>query len=152
MWCKKRWLGKVTAHKSDRQGFGMFPVQQSGSHCAADSGNTAVLLCPCARSAELQYFFIACITVLSSTDYEHFGDRILQELQLLRTVGTGITSVGIATLFRESNPSGGEIFRTRPDRPWDPPSLLYNGYRVFPGGKGGRSVTLTTHPLLVPWS
>ena len=30
---------------------------------------------------------------------------------------------------------GGEIFRTCPDRPWGPPSLLYNGYRVFPGGK-----------------
>ena len=30
---------------------------------------------------------------------------------------------------------GGEIFPTRPDRPWAPPSLLYNGYRVFPGGK-----------------
>jgi hypothetical protein len=27
------------------------------------------------------------------------------------------------------------VFRTRPDRPWGPPSLLYNGYRVFPGGK-----------------
>jgi hypothetical protein len=25
----------------------------------------------------------------------------------------------------------GEIFHTRPDRPWGPPSLLYNGYRVF---------------------
>ena len=30
---------------------------------------------------------------------------------------------------------GGEIFRTRPHRAWGPPSLLYNGYRVFPGGK-----------------
>jgi hypothetical protein len=29
-----------------------------------------------------------------------------------------------------------------------PPSLLYNGYRVFPGGKGGRGVPLTAHPLL----
>ena len=29
----------------------------------------------------------------------------------------------------------GEIFRTSPDRPWGPPSLLYNGYRVFPGDK-----------------
>ena len=28
------------------------------------------------------------------------------------------------------SPVGGEIFRTRPDRPWDPPSLLYIGYRV----------------------
>ena len=29
----------------------------------------------------------------------------------------------------------GELFHTCPDRPWDPPSLLHNGYRVFPGGK-----------------
>jgi len=25
--------------------------------------------------------------------------------------------------------------RSRPQRPWGPPSLLYNGYRIFPGGK-----------------
>ena len=30
---------------------------------------------------------------------------------------------------------GGEIFRTCPDRPWGPLSLLYNGYRVFTGGR-----------------
>ena len=30
---------------------------------------------------------------------------------------------------------GGEIFRTCPDQPWTPPSLLYNRYWVFPGGK-----------------
>jgi len=35
----------------------------------------------------------------------------------------------------EPNPSGGEIFRTRPDRPWDPFSPLNNGYLVFPGVK-----------------
>jgi hypothetical protein len=29
----------------------------------------------------------------------------------------------------------GEIFYACPDRPWGPPSLLYNGYRVFPRGK-----------------
>jgi len=34
-----------------------------------------------------------------------------------------------------SNPGGGEIFCTCPDRPLGPPSLLYNGYWVFPGGK-----------------
>jgi hypothetical protein len=33
------------------------------------------------------------------------------------------------------NPGGGKIFRTRPDRPWGPPSLLHNMYRVFPGGQ-----------------
>jgi len=29
----------------------------------------------------------------------------------------------------------GTRFSSSPDRPWGPPSLLYNGYRVFPGGK-----------------
>ena len=32
------------------------------------------------------------------------------------------------------------------------PANLYNGYRVFPGVKSGRGVTLTPQPLLVPWS
>ena len=31
----------------------------------------------------------------------------------------------------------GTRFSARPDRPWGPPSLLYNGHRVFPGGRGG---------------
>ena len=47
--------------------------------------------------------------------------------------------VGIATGYGldgpGSNPGGGEIFRTCPDWPWGPPSLLYNGYGVFTGGK-----------------
>jgi hypothetical protein len=34
---------------------------------------------------------------------------------------------------RGSNPGGGEIFLTRPHRPWGPPSLLHTWYRVsFP--------------------
>jgi len=37
---------------------------------------------------------------------------------------------------RRSNPCGGKIFRTHPDCPWGPPSLLHDGYRVsFPGLK-----------------
>jgi len=48
------------------------------------------------------------------------------------------SSVGIATDYGlegpESNPGEDEIYR--PSRPaWGPPRLLYNGYRVFPGGK-----------------
>jgi len=43
-------------------------------------------------------------------------------------------------------------FSVRPDRPCGPPSLLYKGYRVFPGWKCGLGVLLTTHPLLVPRS
>jgi len=50
------------------------------------------------------------------------------------------SSVGIAPGYGleqsgDRIPVGGEIFRTCPDRPWGPISLLYNGYRVFPGGK-----------------
>jgi len=38
-----------------------------------------------------------------------------------------------------SNPDGGEIFLTRPDRCWGPPSLLCHGYWVcFPGVKRPR--------------
>ena len=49
------------------------------------------------------------------------------------------SSVGIATRYGLDDPGiesrWGEIFRTGPDRPWGPPSLLYNRHRVFPGGK-----------------
>ena len=49
------------------------------------------------------------------------------------------SSVGIATGLRAGR-SGvripvGARFSACPDRPWGPPSLPYNGYRVFPGGK-----------------
>jgi hypothetical protein len=54
------------------------------------------------------------------------------------------SSVGIATAYGLDGPVIGSrwgqvFFRTRPDRPWGPPSLLYNGYRVFPGGKAARA-------------
>jgi hypothetical protein len=55
----------------------------------------------------------------------HTGTGIAQSVQRLATGWT----------VRASNPGGGEIYQTRPDRPWGPPSLLYNAYRVFPGGK-----------------
>ena len=43
---------------------------------------------------------------------------------------------------RESNPGGGEIFLTRSDRSWGPPSLLYNGYWGYFSGvkRPGRGV------------
>jgi len=47
--------------------------------------------------------------------------------------------VGITNGYRLDGPGiesrWGEIFRTCPDRPWGPHSLLYNGYQVFPRGK-----------------
>ena len=51
--------------------------------------------------------------------------RIAESVQRLATGWT----------VRGSNPGESEIFRARPDRPWGPLSLLYNGYRVFSGGK-----------------
>jgi hypothetical protein len=50
------------------------------------------------------------------------------------------SSVGIATELRAGRSGvrislGGEIFCTFPDRTWGPPSLLYNGYQVFLGGR-----------------
>jgi hypothetical protein len=44
------------------------------------------------------------------------------------------------------------MFRACPDWGWAPPSLLYNGYRVFPGGKEWPGRDADPSPLLVPWS
>ena len=61
--------------------------------------------------------------------------------------------VGIATAYGLDGPGiesrWGEIFPTSPDRPWSPPSLLYNGYRVFPGGKVLQGRDADPSPLLV---
>jgi len=49
------------------------------------------------------------------------------------------SSASIATGYELDGPGidsrWGARFSARPDRPWGPPSLLYNGYRVFPRGK-----------------
>ena len=60
-------------------------------------------------------------------------------MSLVTTVGRD-SSVGIGTLYGLSGPGiesrwGEEIFRTRPDQPWGPTSLLYNGYLVISGSK-----------------
>ena len=71
-------------------------------------------------------------------------------------LGGRSSSVGIATGYGLDRPGiesrGDEIFQTCRDRPWGPPSLLYNGYCVIPGSKERPGVTLTPHPLLVPSS
>ena len=49
------------------------------------------------------------------------------------------SSVGVTTRYGLDCPGiesrGERDFHTRPDLPWGLPSLLYNGYRVFRGGK-----------------
>ena len=65
-------------------------------------------------------------------------------------------SVGIATDYGldgpESNPGGGEIFRPIQTGPGAHPASYTMGTGSFPGVKSGQGVTLTPHPLLVPWS
>jgi len=60
------------------------------------------------------------------------------------------SSVGIATGYGLDGPGiefwGSEVFRTCPERP------CTMGNRSFPGVKSGRGMTLTIHPVVVPWS
>ena len=53
------------------------------------------------------------------------------------------STVGIVTRYRVDDlgieSQWGEISRTHPDRLWGPPNLLYNGYRVHPGGEEARA-------------
>ena len=49
--------------------------------------------------------------------------------------------------IRGLNSGGDQILRTHPEKPQGPPSLLYNGQRVFPGDKtAGHSVDLPPRP------
>jgi hypothetical protein len=89
---------------------------------------------------------VVCVTlfrVVCLRFYTEFNSSVVRD-----------SIVGVETRYvwtvRGSNPGGGEIFRTRVDRPWGLPRLLYNGYRVsFPGLKRpGRGVDHPSH--LVP--
>jgi len=60
---------------------------------------------------------------------------------------TGITDFHLRAWWSgDWIPVGGEIFRTRPGRPWGPPNPLYNGYRVFPGCKAAGAWRLPPTP------
>jgi hypothetical protein len=67
-----------------------------------------------------------------------------------------VSSVGIATELRAGRSGGSNPGRARfsasPDRPWGPPNLLYNGYRVFHGGEVRPERAADHSPLLVPRS
>ena len=80
--------------------------------------------------------------------HSDMGQVYLRMIQFV-SCQNNYTAAWLATgwTVRGSNYGGGEIFRTCPDRPWGPPSLLYNGYRFFLGVKNGRGVTLTPHPF-----
>jgi hypothetical protein len=90
-----------------------------------------------------------CVCVCSHTRH-----LLAVKFHFSHNLEPGWRTLGIPTRYGLESPGiesrWGEIFHTYPDRLRGPPSLLYNGYRTFPGDKGGRGVMLTTHPLLVP--
>jgi hypothetical protein len=77
------------------------------------------------------------INYSGATDIIHYFN-LLKYIHTTRSCCTGrvaqlVQWLATAWTVRGSNPGRGEIFRTRLDRPWGLPRLLYNGYRVFPG-------------------
>jgi len=71
---------------------------------------------------------------------------------LVARIAQSVWRLATGWAVRGSNSGEGDIFRTCPDRPWCPPSPLYNGYRVFAGGKERPGRDANPSPLLVPSS
>ena len=61
--------------------------------------------------------------------FSHFNWRISIYPLSVRYIRDSVVATGWTV--RGSSAGGDEIFRNRPEGPWGPPSLLYNGYRVF---------------------
>jgi hypothetical protein len=76
------------------------------------------------------YFCILCNT------FSYFPIRADRDTTVIIANRYGLDGLG------NRIPVGGEIFRSRPDRPWGPASILYNGYRVITLGikRPGRGV------------
>jgi hypothetical protein len=100
--------------------------------CGRDSFASHVEICRCLQLRDYgNKGKISPKTHVMLTYSKKFSPNIIvvgRVAQCVYRLATGWT-------VRGSNPGGGEIFRTCPDRPWGPPSLLYNGYRVFLGGR-----------------
>jgi hypothetical protein len=70
----------------------------------------------------------------------HLGRMVNNKnVYLGRMVNNKNVYLGRVVNNKNKRSRGGEIFRTRPERPWGPLSLLYNGYRVLPGGKAAEA-------------
>ena len=67
--------------------------------------------------------------------YERLELYLYSPTRLWARIAQSIQRLATGWTVRGSNTGGGEIFRTRPDRPWGPSSTQYNGYQVLPAGK-----------------
>jgi len=98
--------------------------------------------CPFSRQIHVVFLILQLRPFMSTLPYvqRHTLAEFYPECKLLhyttvgwdRSVGIetryGLDGLGIESRWIDN-------FRTPPDRHWGPPSLLYNGYRIFPGGK-----------------
>ena len=75
----------------------------------------------------MESFCYSCLTILVENLLLHIISNVGRVVQSVQRLTTGWT-------VRDRIPVGTR-FSAHPDRPWGPPSLLYNGYRVFPGCK-----------------
>jgi hypothetical protein len=83
--------------------------------------------------------------------YSHLKEEALDRTMWTAGLGRGFGPVvvgrvaqkGIATGYRLDGPGikshRGRDFSHTSNRPWGPPNLLYNVYRVFPGGNAAGS-------------
>jgi hypothetical protein len=62
------------------------------------------------------------------TSHTGFTIRFMYSTQIVGWVARSVQRPATGWTVWGSNPGVGEIFRTCPDWPWGPPSLLYNGY------------------------
>ena len=73
------------------------------------------------------------IAVCSQIHTKHKNTVCGQNVELLNVkLVVHIVTTGLVKVKSLANR---RIFRTWPERPWGPPSLLYNGYRIFSRGK-----------------
>ena len=98
---------------------GSFPLKHSLSRplcCHLDSADRAVAPCYPSRYVPVLYHLRRSPNIYVQRPYTYSFQQM---------------SFSMFTIYA----GGGEFFRTSPGRPWGTPNLLYNGHRVFSGGK-----------------
>jgi len=128
---------------------GLFPIEEATSGICLHLYKSSVKLLHLARKKKKMYFTIQITGALLLTVIKIY---IYDLLRMWRGPGS---SVRIATGYGLEGP--GIESRWRRDfshlsGPEAHPASCTMGTGCFPGVKSGRGLTLTSHPLLVPWS
>jgi hypothetical protein len=88
----------------------------------------------CTASVTTHTWFCVCLAVAvtvprpSENNWQQLHSCYFS-LALWTAIARLVQRLATGWTVRGSNPGGGEIFRTSPDRSWGPHSFLYNGYR-----------------------